>query len=92
MKHYKILTVLLVALMISCAGTCFALNLVSSTFKMQQGSYKDGLVWYIQTDTGNIRYAQQNCLTLAPLLESADGAVPRMWIVDNPFFDPGTDL
>ena len=59
MKYYKLLTVLLVALVLPALAAPLPLSMPGDTFKMQQGWYNGQVAWYIQTDTGNIRWAMQ---------------------------------
>jgi hypothetical protein len=56
-----------------------------TTVNLAQGWFDNQLVWYIGTNTNNIRFAQIGGLTLAPKLFSAiaDGAAQPIYIVLN---------
>jgi len=89
MKRYSILLIAL-ALVLITAGASFAVfpeSDGSATFNLQQGWFGPGIpVWFICTDTSDVRFATTQHLTLAPKLSRGfyGAGVAAAFIVTNP--------
>lgn len=95
MKRYSKVLLALMALLLLSAGASYAVYPIpdgSQTFKLGQGWYGPGYpVWYIGTDTSDIRFATTQHLRLSPNLRRGfyGAGVAAVFIVCNPLASQG---
>lgn len=103
MKRYSLVVLVVAAILLTSIGAqalppAFAKPDGTQTFQMQQGWLGSGLpVWYICTDTSDIRFATTQNLTLAPKLSRGfygTGVGALFWVTNplksqGPIFEAG---